>query len=166
MNGIASDFCEQMAVRMPEQLFLALKGHGLKVDISAVLKEKMQRYRQPTKHKPRWLQQFFSDRAESDDSEVSQHDDGDYGDEDDEDYYNDDDGEGQDDDDSEEQGCYGENDYEEDVRRKKAPKPKPRPKRGRREDVEDPPELLPTYSKIEEEMSGGELRREEVVKLL
>lgn len=137
MNGIATDFCEQMSVRMPEQLFLALKGHGLKVDISAVLKEKMQRHRQPTKHKPRWLQLFFSDRAESDDSEVSQHDDGDYGEEDDEDYYNDDDGEGQDedDDDSEEHGCYGENDYEEDVRRKKAPKPKPRPKRGRREDL-------------------------------
>jgi hypothetical protein len=32
--------------------------------------------------------------------------------------------------------------------------------------MEEPPELLPTYSKIEEEMNGGELRRDEVVKLL
>lgn len=32
--------------------------------------------------------------------------------------------------------------------------------------MEEPPLLLPTYSKIEEELSGGELKREEIVKLL
>lgn len=32
--------------------------------------------------------------------------------------------------------------------------------------MEEPPELLPTYSKIEEEMNGGELKREEIIKLL
>ena len=42
----------------------------------------MARHRQPTKHKPRWLQQYFSDRAESDDSEVSQNDENEYSDED------------------------------------------------------------------------------------
>lgn len=42
-------------------------------------------------------------------------------------------------------------------------KPKSKPKKG---EMEEPPELLPTYSKIEEELSGGELKREEVVKLL
>lgn len=52
------------------------------------------------------------------------------------------------------------------MRQKKAPKPKPKPKKPKGDDLEEPPELLPTYSKIEEEMSGGELKREEVIKLL
>ena len=47
------------------------------------------------------------------------------------------------------------------MRRKKEAKPKPNKKqKPRKEYMDDPPELLPTYSKIEEEMSGGELKRE------
>ena len=47
------------------------------------------------------------------------------------------------------------------MRRKKEPKPKPNKKqKHKKEEMDEPPELLPTYSKIEEEMSGGELKRE------
>ncbi len=47
------------------------------------------------------------------------------------------------------------------MRRKKEPKPaKPKKQKQKKEDEYEPPELLPTYSKIEEEMSGGELKRE------
>lgn len=98
MNRIADDFVEQMAVRMPDQLYLALKLRGLHANISEGQRDKMARHRQPSKHKPKWLQQFFSDRAESDDSEVSQNDEDEYADDEDEEYYNNDDEDDEDDD--------------------------------------------------------------------
>jgi hypothetical protein len=75
INNVAGDFMEQICLRMPDALYLALKLRGMCTEISEDQRDKMAKYRQPSKNKPKWLQQFFSDRAESDDSEVSQNDD-------------------------------------------------------------------------------------------
>lgn len=63
MNGISSDFTEQMAVHMPETLYHALRQYGLLTEINPVLREKYLKRRQPATRKPRWLSEFFSDRA-------------------------------------------------------------------------------------------------------
>jgi hypothetical protein len=68
MNHISSDFSEQMASKMPEELYSALKYFNLHVILSSNLKEKNKKRMEPSKKKPHWLEQFFSDRAESDDS--------------------------------------------------------------------------------------------------
>jgi hypothetical protein len=39
-------------------------------------------------------------------------------------------------------------------------------RRHKKEELPELPELLPTYSKIEEEISGVELKREEIIKIL
>lgn len=80
MSKVGTDFVEQICLRMPDALYLALKLRGLRAEISQEQRDKMAKHRQPSKHKPKWLQQFFSDRAESDDSQVSQNDDEQYGD--------------------------------------------------------------------------------------
>jgi hypothetical protein len=68
MNHISIDFSEQIAAKMPEELYLILKAFKLEVEISSTLREKNKKRRQPSKKVPHWLEVFFSDRAESDDS--------------------------------------------------------------------------------------------------
>ena len=118
---------------------------------------------EPCKKKPRWLEQFFSDRAESDDSEVEENEDNEYNDGDEEyqeNYYDSD------------NSNYNDNDNDNDDDSEEEPRPVKKIPKGKqaskkeREAMEEPPLLLPTYSKIEEELSGGELKREEMVKLL
>ncbi len=68
MNQISQEFSEQMSCKMPEDLYKVLKEFGLIATLSSELKEKTLKRREPSKKKPHWLEQFFSDRSESDDS--------------------------------------------------------------------------------------------------
>jgi hypothetical protein len=85
MNHISIDFSEQIAAKMPEGLYHILKDFNLKVEISSTLRDKNMKKRQPSKKVPHWLEVFFSDRAESDDSEISENAENDYSDNDDDD---------------------------------------------------------------------------------
>lgn len=69
---ISSDFAEQILLKMPEELYLALRSHGLPIELSPEIIAAHKKRMEPCKKKPRWLEQFFSDRAESDDSEVEE----------------------------------------------------------------------------------------------
>lgn len=79
---ISSDFAEQILLKMPEELYLALRSHGLPIELSPEIIAAHKKRMEPCKKKPRWLEQFFSDRAESDDSEVEENEDNDYGEDD------------------------------------------------------------------------------------
>lgn len=83
MNKISSDFTEQILLKMPEELYLALRNYGLAIELSPEIIAAYKKRMEPSTKKPRWLEQFFSDRAESDDSEVDENEDNDYGEEDD-----------------------------------------------------------------------------------
>ena len=74
---------------------------NLQVDVDQDVKNRLDKQREPCKKSPKWITEYFSERSESDDSEIE--DDGGYDqdeDEDENDYYEDDeDGDPQADDD-------------------------------------------------------------------
>ena len=111
---------------------------------------------------PKWMLQLFSDREESDDSNIE--DNGNSNDEDD--YYIDED-EGE----EEEGGMFrgsdsdSDSDSEDNVPAKKPPPRKIKSAKIQEEDYEMPG-LVPTYSKVEQEISGGELKRDDIIKIL
>ena len=55
LTKISSDFAEQILLKMPEELYLALRSHGLPIELSPEIIAAHKKRMEPCKKKPRWL---------------------------------------------------------------------------------------------------------------
>lgn len=70
LNQMQANVAVEIAIRMPPQLFVILKIYGLVADIDETQAERIKKMKKTVKKPPKWMLQLFSDRQESDDSNV------------------------------------------------------------------------------------------------
>ena len=71
---------KDMALRMPKSLWMHLVSNGVDVVLTEEQIAKMEKIRKPMEKQPKWMIQLFSDRQESEDSEVQENSDDAYSD--------------------------------------------------------------------------------------
>lgn len=139
----------EIITRVPDALFSVLKKEGLMAEIDEEMRGRMEKRRKIVTKSPKWRLMLFSEREESDDSDAGERDE----DEDDSE------GEGYDSRDEDEEDEESESSeviaYNRRPLKKLPSKQKSKPKEVPLMEEDLPlPGLLPTYSKIEEEISG------------
>ena len=75
LNNLHKDVTNEIITRLPDELYTVMKDRGLIAEITAEMRDKMQKRRKAVIKPPKWRVQLFSDREESDDSNIVDEDD-------------------------------------------------------------------------------------------
>lgn len=75
LNNLNKSATDEIITRTPDELYQAMREKGLKAEITYEMREKMEKRRKIVQKPPKWRVQLFSDREESDDSNMVDEDD-------------------------------------------------------------------------------------------
>lgn len=75
LNSMEPPVVNEIITRVPDALFSVLKKEGLEAEIDEEMRGRMEKRRKAVTKSPKWRLVLFSEREESDDSDVGERDD-------------------------------------------------------------------------------------------